>query len=183
MLQLSHLCSDPSFIKVLVPDHEKNEYMEHFEKLWRLIHEIHPSIVKYHAAFGEETSTNKLVSIFMTTRAQQELLAMPAASPQYILNMQQVRSLLDEISNIIGRFYHKAIAITGATPEPLPVLLDRYFPRPAPSVVENQPPSVQHAASQASQSRPPPLSTQPITSTSSLAAQIPASRTHSNYTL
>lgn len=182
MLQLSNLRSDPSFLKVLVPDHEKNEYMEHFEKLWRVVQEIHPSIVKYHVAFEDETSTNTLVSIFMTTRAQQELLAIPAASPQYILDMQQVRSLLDEICNIIGRFYHKAIAITSATPEPLPVLLDRHFPRPAP-FVENQPPSVQHAASQASQSRPPPPSTQPITSTSSLAAQIPASRAHSDYTL
>lgn len=55
--------SDRSFTQVVVPDHEKHTYMMHFDQLWRAVHETEPKLGMYHAVFGDETSTNRLVSM------------------------------------------------------------------------------------------------------------------------
>ena len=44
-------------------EHEKGAYMQQFDQLWRFVQEVEKKLIMYHAVFGDDQSTTKLVAI------------------------------------------------------------------------------------------------------------------------
>lgn len=52
-----------TFQPAQVSEHEKGLYMQQFDQLWRFVQEVEKKLIMYHALFGDEPSTTKLVTI------------------------------------------------------------------------------------------------------------------------
>ncbi|KIJ32468.1 hypothetical protein M422DRAFT_265635 [Sphaerobolus stellatus SS14] len=78
-----------------VLDHERQNYMENFQQLFKACQDMELKVAIWHAVFQDQESTLRLATLITMVKEQACLIT--SGTNQYVLSSQQVKSLLEDM--------------------------------------------------------------------------------------
>ncbi|KIJ34850.1 hypothetical protein M422DRAFT_34937 [Sphaerobolus stellatus SS14] len=134
----------------IVPDHERQNFMQHFQRLFKVCQDMEPKLAIWHAVFQDQGSTSRIAALITMVKEQARLIT--SGMNQYVLSSQQVKSLLEDMEVAVLR-WRSAMASLGeqASPNGGAPGQPGQGPGPGPSMQQHQAQLAQLRAQQAQQ--------------------------------